>query len=1441
MLRVRRRPATAVLVIAVLSAVLSTAIAPVAPAAATGRTETVDAVAVTPTVAMGGNATWRLGYTSDADAPVAAGRVVATLQSNQTLTAGSVAVPPDWTIEYSSNGGTSFGATATASTDAIRVGTAPMPSKATGRIADLPWPVTTLSTAATSGDGFAPIVVGNRVYMLHHHLNGNNIGCVDLATRVMCSGYPKAAGVYLGQMPGVPVVVGSNLWFRVNDSKLGLLCFNPVTGTSCGRHDFVERPHYIWYNKVDRGSQPVLHNGKIYLVADDHRIYCYDPEAGAGCTGYPKNTVLAGVAPTIPSVAPSGSWAGQARDVGLIDVALNGNLLFASLATDWVGDFSKSGQAVATDRKGYLHCFNLTTGAACSGWTSPITVTPTGEDFWAFPLFFRKDASGARTGICLGSRLSRTCAGWSKGGISTVATPEGMWGVNKDHGSSYIVGGLLEAEGATRTYHHRVWTKNEIYCWDWVTDAACSGNGFTNGLKGSFAPGANGAYGYMAYGACAWGASDNKVLMAFDTATGTLGCSRQSSSLSVRPSDFYCDGASRTVTWDRAVIRNANLGLDVEFRSLRATVRRTDTNAIVAGPVELVGTGGSVDLSSVPGSAPELRVELDAETVGTVAWDDGAAPQIELLFDGDPVQACWTTSVAVNCAMNPRAVQIVATTGTGATDTASSAVTAHSSCVTHDEELTVSGPTTVTMGDPADWRIGYRSTATTPVADARIVVDLLARQRARTGSVTVPPDWEIEYSNDGGTNYSASPVGTVDVVRVGADLLPSKASGRILSIPPPITTVSTAGTGGDGYAPFIVGSRAYLLHHHTDGNNIACVDLNTKTLCPGYPKAAGLYLGQMPGVPVLVGNELWYKVNDTDLGLQCLDLTSGNSCGRHDFVDRPQYPWYWGVDRGSQPVTYGGKVYLVADDHRIYCYNPATDADCTGYPKSTALYGVAPTIPRVAASGAWAGTAMEVGIIDVALDGSKLYASLATDWSGGHDSTGQALSASRKGFLHCFDVATGTACSGWTTPITVSPTGEDFFALPVFFRKNAAGQRSGICLGSRLRRTCADLNRGNVTTKDTVEGMWGVNKDFSHAYINGALLEAEGATRTYFHRAWYKNQVHCWNWVTDAPCTGDGFVNGLKDNFAPGANGAYGFTTSGTCGWGATDNQLLVSFDTATGALGCSRQTVSLNVRPQDFYCDSGSHPHTWDRVQLRDVRLARDVEFRSVRVTVRRTDTGAVVAGPVEMIDTVGTVDLAGVSSAAGELTVEVDLEAVGTVAWDDSKAPKVELLFDGDPVQTCLGSEVDLACRMNPRTVQVVATTTKTATVASATASVGLHPTCAGIAGGTVRIDADDSGTQTAADPPAVGLPVEISRNGTLVQQTSTDANGRFEFEVSPPGAYRITIPFIGRLSSYGALLDPDTGTADGSATVTVVGGETITANFVIKGTAQRSGQPS
>lgn len=736
------------------------------------------------------------------------------------------------------------------------------------------------------------------------------------------------------------------------------------------------------------------------------------------------------------------------------------------------------------------------------------------------------------------------------------------------------------------------------------------------------------------------------------------------------------------------------------------------------------------------------------------------------------------------------------------------------------ESVTVDGPAVATNNAAVPWRVGYALDASGPYANATVTATADATQSFAGVTANVPPGWSASWSSDG-TTFTGTPSATTRIARFTNPLQPRKATGRVVAVPPPPDSSIDAASTGDGYVPTILGGRAYLVHHHhNDANNpISCTDLTTKQICPGFPRTFGAYAGVAPGAPVAVDGRLWFRINDTQLGLVCIE-TTGASCGRVNLAARPQYQWEMGLERSSPPVAIGSKVYLVADDHNVYCLDTVTATPCTGYPKPTALTAVLnPVAP----------TTTEVGLIDVAVDGTRLYASFSDDFA---RPSVAPWGDPKRGYLHCFDVATGLPCPDWPGLALAA----DYRIGPaVFFRKNAAGQRTGVCLGSRQMRHCVGLDGKNSTSLSTPEGMWGTFNVNSCCWISyvPAWYEAEGPTRTFHAAGGYPNDqgsgVFCWDWTTDLPCSENYYTNGLRRGLPPNSNrGPYGFTMVGTCAWGATDDAKIFSFSVVDGTPGCKRYTTSVTARPRSFYCDGQSRPLPWSQARLSDASLTPGTEFTFARMTIVNTETNTPVAGPVNLLNTNGTIDLSAIPEPTNqELRADIELEVVGTTAWNDGTPPKIELLFTGDPIQFCTNPTPTLTCTTNPRQITLNAVTGTNATAAR-NIPVTADNTCSGTITGTIVEDADRNATITSTDPGIPGLTIVFRRNGTQVATTTTSTTGAYTITLNPPGTYDIEITLTG--TTYTVAVDPDS-TLDGRTTLAVPTNGTITANFALQ----------
>ena len=93
-----------------------------------------------------------------------------------------------------------------------------------------------------------------------------------------------------------------------------------------------------------------------------------------------------------------------------------------------------------------------------------------------------------------------------------------------------------------------------------------------------------------------------------------------------------------------------------------------------------------------------------------------------------------------------------------------------------------------------------------------------------SGSIMVPPGFSLYFSSNGGLKYSASePLnGVTNIQATGT--LPS-SPGAILALPAPtVGAVSSAGSGGDGLEPILIGTRVFNVYHNTN-SPLICTEM----------------------------------------------------------------------------------------------------------------------------------------------------------------------------------------------------------------------------------------------------------------------------------------------------------------------------------------------------------------------------------------------------------------------------------------------------------------------------------------------------------------------------------------------------------------------------------------------------------------------------------------
>lgn len=635
----------------------------------------------------------------------------------------------------------------------------------------------------------------------------------------------------------------------------------------------------------------------------------------------------------------------------------------------------------------------------------------------------------------------------------------------------------------------------------------------------------------------------------------------------------------------------------------------------------------------------------------------------------------------------------------------------------------------LTSGDSTDWSVAVRGEAITQEIAARLgrpTVDLSLTSGHDLSSLSAAPGWTAT-TNVGGARLTAN-----------ADALLGDSTIQALPQPtPPITQ----GTGGDGHVPIIVGNRVFAFFHHANPTSVTCIDRGTGERCPTYPRTLNVSSSNINGPAAVVGARIYVHVEQDNavtapITLQCWDTAQDEGCGLI-VVDRIANPDGSYVPRqsASAPVMVNGKIYIAGGTGHLYCVDPATNDRCG--------------TPSIA-----------TGLTDT--NGMDIVT---------HDARAYISSLDSK-TVTCIDVAKGTFCDGWSEP-------KDLGGWNLVNERSATGTADGACVSTPTALRCVrDTDPATVVD----HGDWRQVEDYYTV-----TAEAELGTKTFI--ATFQPGLICWDWTSNAYCTGGSYQNG---NIAADINGntlpsAYGAATDGTCVVGLGDPGLVFTVD-PSGSSPCTNLSSGTQPTPIDLRtqrCDGTIGDAAWDVVTVEAGDLGSAGEFASFEVTITDANTGVVLARE-DLVGTDGRLDLSDIN-AHEHPSLLLDARAVsvpGQPAWADANPPRVILSWHADPQAGCLRTiaSTPTTCPAPPATVGIQAVTDPgDDTTAVATLPTAGTTTCEGNRAPT----ANDVNIVTLA-----GTPVPVGLSGADPDSDS------LTFTVA-------TAPTHGSLSGSGASL--------------------------------------
>ncbi len=644
---------------------------------------------------------------------------------------------------------------------------------------------------------------------------------------------------------------------------------------------------------------------------------------------------------------------------------------------------------------------------------------------------------------------------------------------------------------------------------------------------------------------------------------------------------------------------------------------------------------------------------------------------------------------------------------------------------------------TLVQGDGASWSVGAKSTPAglpqqyaAAFRPASTTVSLTGPHTLNAASTTRAPGWTATQAGNGLT------------LTAGATALLGESTTNPL--PPPLPPISQ-GTGGDGHVPIVVGSRVFAFYHHSNPTSVTCIDRTTGQLCPGYPHQLVVASSDIIGPAAVVGSKIYVHAlpesvsgyaDRAPIALYCWDTNTDQTCGLH-ILDR--LIGTTSDPGGSAPRTVNGKVYLAADglpqatNANLYCFDPATGTTCPGGPIPTSLPNEAPGYNY-----------------DIVTHGTRVFVSQNTNHPEGNA-------------VACIDVSLRQPCTGWSSP-------KYFPTWNIANHHSAAGVPDGVCsIGLSESQCVLDSTPGTTATM----GGWPVVDDYY-----SIEEEAEFPTRTLFATGLGGTGMGCWDWSTNALCTGGRWTNGVieTDNVGNYLPSAYGATSDGTCAVGLGDPGEVFTVDPA-GATPCTSLnagSVRRIVDLRDQRCDGTVGSATWTNVSVVEADLLAGHDFDALTVTVRDATTDAVLASQ-QMVGTNGVLSLAGISAVAHP-ALALDATAAsppGNAAWADGNPPRLILRWSSDPAQVCFSTTTAIDCAQTAPTPIGITATPLGGAPASASLSLLPSPQCRTL---TVNKNGNGSGSVTSS-PSGINCGAACSArylSGTPLTLTATPVAG-------------------------------------------------------------------
>ena len=445
---------------------------------------------------------------------------------------------------------------------------------------------------AGKGDGFGPLVYGNEIWAVNHHVRSTSEGeivCMNRITETFCSptGQFSLGDYNTGNRPVEHIdTTRGKIYFTVRDDssdKSGLACFSVAARGYCSTpfRALWDQSSHSWPQVVN-ASGPWASGNKLYVINQEGTLACVDADTMATCGSW--NTAAFGH-PAMPALSDSAH---------IINGEKSGSKIYFT-------HYVSSGVV--------FHCWDLATNAVCANWTAAKLAASVAGDDDSRLTFFKYDSSTHQpNGICVVSLLADPAA--------ALATAVACYDLS-GNGPTTIPGMSTHLSNLAQTWAGDSYSwqgrrtffaggnSNNSACWNWEV----SPSGAACGILDHFSQQVDPTYPYAfaeLTSECIIGLGHESRFFSFNP-VGLTNCVDTSTTTTINPCQCTQGSGNR---WGLLEVPSDLLN-DVD--AIEATVTAPD-GTVLFNQLDLMASGGQLDLSGVDPSYAYLTLVLEVQS-----------------------------------------------------------------------------------------------------------------------------------------------------------------------------------------------------------------------------------------------------------------------------------------------------------------------------------------------------------------------------------------------------------------------------------------------------------------------------------------------------------------------------------------------------------------------------------------------------------------------------------------------------------------------------------------------------------------------------------------------------------------------------------------------------------------------------------------------------------